>query len=327
MTATDRADYLGRRVVVRYRRPAGSVPPLTDVVGVVSAIDDDGLTVESTAGPVRVRSSDILVVKAVPPAPVRRGRPHTVVSTDDLERLMADGWRAVEEEWLGDWLLRASSGFTRRGNSVLALGDPGSSPASAVVYVEDWYAARRLPSQFQLGLPPTGEAPEDPLGVQLVDRGYAVVAPTVVMTGASSDIGRPGDSAAPVDVSTTLEPEWLAAYGQQRPTMSGVTEQLLTASPGQLFLSTTDRMGEVSAVARLSFHPGWAGLQAMWVRPDRRGHGLGRTVLQVAGEVARQRRISSMYLQVEVDNDPAIGLYRSEGFRTHHRYAYLRRGA
>ena len=43
----------------------------------------------------------------------------------DLERVAAAHWRGTEEEWLGDWLLRAASGFTGRANSALPLGDPG----------------------------------------------------------------------------------------------------------------------------------------------------------------------------------------------------------
>jgi N-acetylglutamate synthase len=324
MTVPDQPTQVGRRVVVRYRRPPGSHPPLTDVVGVVTEVDDEALVVEAKAGPVRVRRSDVLIVRAVPPPPVRRGRPHTAISTVDLERLMADGWRAVEEEWLGDWMLRASSGFTGRGNSVLPLGDPGTSMETAVGHVEEWYAARGLPSQFHLDLPASGEAADEPLGMVLVDRGYRVVTPTVVMTGASSDIDPLRDGAAPVHVSASLEPAWLAAYEKQRETVPGVTEQLLTGSPGQLFLSTTDRSGLVTAVARLSVHPGWAGLQALWVDPAQRGRGLGRTVLHAAGLLARQRRMPSMFLQVEAVNDAAIGLYESEGFRVHHTYAYLR---
>ena len=101
--------------------------------------------------------------------------------------------------------------------------------------------------------------------------------------------------------------------------------QLLTGSPGQLFLSTADRSGGLTAVARVSVHTGWAGLQALWVEPEQRGRGLGRTVVHAAGLLARQRRMPSMYLQVEAENEAAIGLYESEGFRPHHTYAYLRR--
>jgi GNAT superfamily N-acetyltransferase len=327
MSVPDPPTPVGRRVVVRYRRPAGSHPPLTDVIGILTALDDDGLIVEASAGPVRVRRADVVVVKAVPPAPVRRGRPHSAVSTLDLERIMADGWRAVEEEWLGDWMLRASSGFTGRGNSVLPLGDPGSSIEAAVEQVEEWYAARGLPPQFHLDLPPSGDRAEDPLGTVLVEGGYHVVTPTVVMTGASSDVDPLRDGAAPVHVSASLEPEWLDAYARQRETLPGVTEQLLTGSAGQLFLSTSDRSGATTAVARMSVHPGWAGMQALWVEPEHRGRGLGRTVVHAAALLARQRRMPSMYLQVGADNQAAIGLYESEGFRPHHTYAYLRRDA
>ena len=43
----------------------------------------------------------------------------------ELERMAAAHWRGTEEEWLGEWLLRAADGFTGRANSALPLGDPG----------------------------------------------------------------------------------------------------------------------------------------------------------------------------------------------------------
>ena len=316
---------VGRRVVVRYRRPAGSHPPLTDVVGVVTAADDESLTVDGAHGPVRVLRADVVVVKAVPPAPVRRGRPHTAIGSTDLERLMADGWRAVEEEWQGDWLLRASCGFTTRGNSVLPLGDPGLPVDAAVDRVQEWYASRGLPPRVHLVLPPSGDAADDPVGATLVTRGYHLVQPTLVMTAAASHIDPLRDGGVPVTVEATLSPRWLEAYGRQREVVPGVTEQVLTGSAGQSFLSVTGRSGEIVAVARMAVHPGWAGLSAVWVDPDHRGRGLGRTVLHTVGMLARQQRLASVYLQVEADHDPAVGLYESDGFRTHHAYAYLTR--
>ena len=38
---------------------------------------------------------------------------------------------------------------------------------------------------------------------------------------------------------------------------------------------------------------------------------------------AVKRRLTSVFLQVEVDNEAGVGLYEAEGFRTHHAYAYL----
>lgn len=80
----------GVRVVVRRRRddlpppgggPAGpDEPPYTDVLGDLLAVDDDGLTVRTRRGDVRVPAADVLLGKLVPPAPVRR-RPR--VADDD----------------------------------------------------------------------------------------------------------------------------------------------------------------------------------------------------------------------------------------------------
>lgn len=316
---------VGRRVVVRHRRPEGSHPALTDVVGTVLAVDDASVTIETQRGEVTVARSDFVAVKAVPPAPVRRGRPHQAVGATDLERVMADGWRGVEEEWLGEWLLRASSGFTKRASSVLPLGDSGIPVDEAIDAAEAWYASRDLPPLWQVPVPASGELAEDRLAADLLDRGYRVEAPTLVMTGASSDVRSLTEASVPVTVAASLSPAWLEAYARQRPVLPGVTEQVLTGSAGQLFASVAGQGGEIEAVARMSVHPGWAGLQALWVDPDRRGRGIGRTLVQALAMLARDNRMPSMFLQVEPVSEAAVALYRSLGFTTHHSYAYLTR--
>jgi ribosomal protein S18 acetylase RimI-like enzyme len=317
-------DPVGRRVVVRYRLPAGSQPPLTDVVGTLDAADAEALTVAGPHGPVTVRRSDVVVVKAVPPRPTRRGRPHLAVGDRDLERLTADGWRAVEEEWEGGWLLRASGGFTTRGNSVLPLGDPGLPLEEAVQRAEAWYAARGLPPQVHLVLPASGDPADDRLGSLLGRRGYTLRQPSLVMTAAAADIPALRDEAS-VTVEATLTRRWAQAYARQRTPVPGVTEQVLAGTAQTSFLSLSGPSGDVSAVARVTRHPGWAGLSALWVDPGQRGRGLGRTLVRATGMLARRHGRAAVYLQVEADHDLAVALYESEGFRTHHAYGYLRR--
>lgn len=75
----------GTRVVVRRLRddlPPGAVggtlhggePPFTDVLGEVVHVDDDGLTVRTRRGDVRVPARDVVRAKTVPPPPPRRAR-------------------------------------------------------------------------------------------------------------------------------------------------------------------------------------------------------------------------------------------------------------
>ena len=75
------------------------------------------------------------------------------MSPDDLERLAARTWRGLEEERLGDWLLRASGGFTGRANSALVVGDPGVPLPEAIAGVARWYQQRGLRPMAQVPLP------------------------------------------------------------------------------------------------------------------------------------------------------------------------------
>jgi hypothetical protein len=66
---------LGRRVVVRWRRPAaGGGDEVADVIGVLAAADTEALTVRTAAGDSVIIPVDrALAGKTVPPAPPRRG--------------------------------------------------------------------------------------------------------------------------------------------------------------------------------------------------------------------------------------------------------------
>ncbi len=79
-----------------------------------------------------------------------------VETITELERVAAAHWRGTEEEWLGDWLLRAADGFTGRANSALPLGDPGLPLDEALAAVTEWYRARGLPPMIAVPTPLDG---------------------------------------------------------------------------------------------------------------------------------------------------------------------------
>ena len=49
-------------------------------------------------------------------------------------------------------------------------------------------------------------------------------------------------------------------------------------------------------------------------RPEHRGQGIGHAVVRALLDEARQRGISSVFLEVRPSNAPALALYRAEGF-------------
>src|SRR5579875_1673304 len=99
----------------------------------------------------------------------------------EFERMAAQHWQGLDQEWLGGWLLRAAGGFTGRANSVLPGGDPERPAGQAVDEVVAWYAARGLEPLIAIHGRP-GDPP-GPLETLLAGRGWIKRSgPAVVMT-------------------------------------------------------------------------------------------------------------------------------------------------
>ncbi len=341
MPADVRRIPLGSRVVVRWRLAepdAASGATLTDSVGVLTGRDAEHLVVQTSRGPVTIRITQVTTAKEVPPKPSRRGAPHLALSIEDLQRVMVPAWGAVERAKVGDWMLRASAGYTQRGNSVVPVGSPGQPLADAVEDVERWYAARDLPAKFALAGPQGFDPADDPLGALLLARGYTLGSLTLNLTTSRETVVAADPGGPSLTLSDTLTPEWLEVHRRTRATVPGATEAVLRDSPRVIFASIAT-VGGLSpqlglraadapgiapiALARVGVGAGWAGLGAVWTDPAHRGRGLAAHLTGGLAAFLRHEDIALVHLQVEHDNHTAVRLYRRLGFDVHSSHAYL----
>ncbi|HWA66926.1 MAG TPA: GNAT family N-acetyltransferase [Mycobacteriales bacterium] len=306
----------GTQVTLRVATPVGPI----SVVGEIVEADPEHWSVRRRDGSVaKVAVASIEARREMPP-----GRSATATPTE-VQQLAAFGWRALETVRLGDWLLRASGGFTRRSNSAMAVGDAGVPLERALDLVTDWYAER--------GLPPTvsqadGASPPQ-LPAYLSDRGWQLGAVSHVMTGevAHALQGMPNAVAGAVAGGLELvaadapDEAWYACYSQGAHAPGEVGRRVIENHPAASYLSLRDGERAV-AVARASVDARWAGLFAVAVAPDRRREGLGAAVTLGALKDAARRGARHVYLQVEVGNAAAIELYRRLNLRVHHDYRY-----
>lgn len=323
---------VGGRVVVRYRLKEGSAAGATDFVGALVARNHDFLIVDTKTERVKLIRSEVIAARDVPPAATRPGPAHLRVSVDDLEAVMATGWPAVDRGGLGDWQLRSSGGFTGRANSVLAVGDPSLPLEKAIDFCEKWYADRESPALFQVSGEAGFSVADHPVGSALLDRGYVAGGGhrdwerILVMTASAKNVPTLTAESMPVNGDAVLRPDWLMAYGEQRPIVPGVTEAVLTGSAGQLFLSVRDEAsGRIVGVSRMSISPGWAGIFAVWVHPDHQRQGIATAMTSSIALVAKENNMAAIFLQVSADNPGAIAFYERLGFVVHHEYSYLGR--
>ncbi|MBA2640441.1 MAG: GNAT family N-acetyltransferase [Nocardioidaceae bacterium] len=312
--------HIGTRVVVRHLlaapEPGASA---TDVLGVLVAFDDDGLTVDTERhGRIRVPAAAVVVGKPVP----ERAATLLRVSADRVAVVAAEGWRPRTVERLGDWWLREAAGFTGRANSILPVGSPGRPLDQALAAAEHFYARHGLPPLAQVVI---GSAVERPL----LDAGWDIPRePSGVLVQVASVTQarrRAGPQLAAVSLLAEPSPGWLDVYGRAADAPAGVVSAVLGS--GQVALAAIGDVGRRPvAIGRGVVTGDWLGLSAVEVVPERRRQGLARQVVDALLAWGAERGARTAYLQTMPDNAAALALYADYGFVTHHRYRYLAPG-
>ena len=256
----DRSD-VGLRVSVRRLSEfVDDRPVFRDAIGVLTSWDDHGLVVEPRAGgPVAFPEKLLVAGKVVPPFPARRA-PLPSATAVELQRIAGRGWPAFEQERLGEWTLRAAAGFTRRANSVQALGDPGLPLPQALAAVRAWYAERALPAYVEVISP---GSPED-LRAEL-DRLGAGYAPTLVLTAPLAAVARSGAGHERVRLSRTADAGWMSLYRRvsEDPGVEEAARQVLHGGPSVWFATVPGAEGQPPlAIGRCVVDGPWACLSA-----------------------------------------------------------------
>ncbi len=302
--------------------PSGG-PRMTDVLGVMESWAGGVTRLRTESGTVvSVPVADIVSGKPVPPKPsVRLREP-----LPTLERRAAQDWPPEESEPLGEWLLRAAGGYSRRANSALALGDPGLPMAEALRRVEEWYAARGLPA---LVLTVPTEAVADQVAAEgwrpaSDDVLFQVSGVAAVLRTLEEHVPGAAGTAERVELDDTVDESWWVA--EHDPPFTPHVRAVLTG-PAEVALARIEVGGRVVARGRAAVNVGSdvrLGLSTLWTHPDHRRQGLGSGVLRALLEWGAEGGATSAYLQVEVGNARAVGLYERLGFLTHHSYRYLR---
>ncbi|MFD9071930.1 GNAT family N-acetyltransferase [Streptomyces lasiicapitis] len=312
---------VGKRVSVRRVDEGGARGAgFTDTVGVLTSWNDGVLVITRRTGEiVRIAERTLVAGKVVPAAPARRRGPAATYA--ELARVTARSWPPVESEHLGGWELRAASGFTRRANSVLPVGDPGRPLDDALAFARRWYADRGLPAYVQTA---TGaEGTQELLCAELTERGWTREVSAEVWVGGLAAVGDLDADADRVMLSRTVDEAWLGRY--QRSAEPGPHMlKVLNGGPSVWFAAIPGTDGPPAAIGRCVVDGRWAGFMAVEVDPAQRRAGLATAVMAALARRALEEGASAAWLQVEEDNGGARALYDGMGFAAHHSYHHYK---
>jgi N-acetylglutamate synthase len=286
---------VGTRVSLRYRLPAGSERPLTDVVGHLVEVVPTIRVRTKSAELVDVSPGDVVAVRVLTDAPVRNSQ------IRNLEHAAALAWPGLEQQWLHGWLLRLSGGASHRANSAVPLEVHAN--LTAVPAIVAWYRER--------GATPWLAVP-DRL-VRLPEATPSKLEALVMTRELDPDV------AERAHVSDRPDDQWLRSY--ERDVGVDVLTAVIDGEVG--FANRASAAVGRGAVTTAPDGTRWAGLAAVQVASDERRKGHARALCATLLTWAVERGATRAYVQVLVDNAAAITLYRSMGFRTQHRVRYV----
>jgi N-acetylglutamate synthase len=265
---------------------------MTDLLGTCVAWGDGRCVVQPEDGdPVVIAIRDIVSGKPVPPRPSVRMR----VAPRDAELHTASLWATVETTPLGDWVLRTDTApvgrLRRRGNSCLAMGDPGLPFDAAAAAVRDFYDERGRPVYVQV----EAGSPEE---AEFLAAGWTPTDP-------------PGDAEFR-----------LASLTQVRRRIRAVPDLAEIETDGPRAIASISDGSATWARGQAAVDGDWIGVHAIEVAPAHRRQGLATAILASLLEWGAEQGATTLWLHVELTN-PAIAWYDHLALAPHHTCRYL----
>jgi len=230
-----------------------------------------------------------------------------------------NAWAALQTLVYDGWVIRFAEGYTRRANSVNPLYSSSIPIEKKLHFCENLYRSRNLPvvfkicpsvypSQLDEKLSASGYQKDSLTSVQIVDLQAVHLQET-----------------PEAEIQEDLSNEWLENFCR----MSAVSDVhrktlqkiLLNIVPSHCFVSlqSNDR---VVACGLGVLQSGYVGLFDIVTDPDFRNLGYGRHVVMNILAWGIQKKARKGYLQVMLDNAPALHLYSKIGFMEQYQYWY-----
>jgi ribosomal protein S18 acetylase RimI-like enzyme len=236
-----------------------------------------------------------------------------------IEELSLNAWPGLQQILLDGWVLRFAGGYSRRANSAYAMYGGTKSVEEKVEICERIYREKELPPMFKL-TPATEPADLDPI---LKARGYAEEGRASVRVLELPNVMREDDVCAqgwnePNEQWFDVVAEMTVLSVHKKAMLRGIITNI--ACPIRLAAMME---GEQIVACGLGVLQGsHLGLFDVMTRPERRRQGWGRRLVDHLLDWGKRGGAERAYLQVVVDNTPAMALYDRLGFVEAYQYWY-----
>ncbi len=239
--------------------------------------------------------------------------------TISIEELSLNAWPSHQTVLYDGWVLRFAAGFTKRANSINPIYPSSIDLAEKIRFCEELYQRRKLSVVFKL----TPKTSPNELDEQLSASGYRKNSPTSVQLMDLSSISL--QNSGETNLQEELSAEWLDASSRMNAISETNRETLFqilgSIMPRHCFVSLKHE-NKIIASGLGVLQSGHIGLFSIITDAAFRNHGYGQQVVNKILEWGKQNKAQKAYLQVELENAPALRLYSKLGFVENYQYWY-----
>ena len=260
------------------------------------------------------------------------------ISTNDIffyEELSINAWPALQTIIYDGWILRMAEAYANRANSISPIYPSKISLEEKIKHCEELYSAHNIPPAFKLCSYPEHKELEE----LLEKKGYSKINPTSLQTCKIADLyirkrdEAPGKDSFNVVISSGFTAAWQDAAAKLTGTdekhipvfkkiLANIKQEKIIAH-----VEITNPQGECEIIGCGCgiIERNNAGIYDIAVREDYRRKGLGRQIVECILLEAKKRGVENTYLQVMLNNEAALNLYKSMGYTEIYKYWYRKK--
>ena len=235
-----------------------------------------------------------------------------------FERAGLKAWPGIEVEWDGNWIRRASNGYTQRANSVQSLSVDDDADAEArIAASRAWFEARGLRPIFRV-TPLAGPAIIEALDVEgwrSVDSSHLFATP---LTSVEPDPR--GELLALLDKRFLAAQQHLAGLSDDRVARMAALLAVIAVPARGIVLRSAE--GEPLASGLMAVADGIVITGNVVTSSAHRRQGHGAAMMRTGHAWAMEAGATIAALNVAADNSAGKALYRSLGYSHQYDYNY-----
>jgi len=236
-----------------------------------------------------------------------------------IEELSLNAWPSFQTIVYDGWIIRFANGYTKRANSVNPLYPSTIELEKKIHFCENIYRGKKLPVVFKI----SPSIYPNNLDEKLLECGYQKDSPTSVqvmeLVSSSVDLNREAN------IQEDLSDEWLDGFcrmstvaEQQRATLRQILTNIV---PRHCFVSL--KYGDQLIACGMGvLQSEYIGLFDIVTDKAFRSHGYGQQIVTSILAWGKQNQAEKAYLQVMLNNAPALHLYSKVGFVEKYQYWY-----